>query len=126
MNDFAARRYFPVNEKGMIYLALHNESQILTVPRANDTNAVDGPMRITFRKGGKEVVFEDLEDLGVNNLYYLFEVDNVGSRLVTGEYDYELKDAEGNTAGIGILTAGEYEREVKAAAGEHEIVEYNG
>lgn len=110
----------------MIYLALHNEKQVLTVPRAADTNTVGGPMRMTFRKGGKEVVFEDLEDLGVNGLYYLFEVDNVASRLVTGEYDYELKDAEENTVGIGILTAGDYVREVKAAPGKHEIVEYDG
>ena len=110
----------------MIYLAMHNEKQLLSVPRAAGINSVPGRMTLILRKGGKEVVFEDLEDLGVNSLYYLFEINGAAARLVTGEYDYELKDVEGETAGIGILTAGDYVREVKDIPGEHTIVEYEG
>lgn len=110
----------------MIYLALHNENQMLSVPRAAELAVEPGAMSLSLRKGGQTVVFEGLQDAGVNSMFYVFELQGVAQRLVTGEYDYELMDAAGATVSIGILTAGEYVREVKDVPGGHEIVEYDG
>lgn len=109
----------------MIYIQIQTQEQMLMIPRSALPETPALPIRLTLKRGGAKVVFGGLEDLGVNTLYYAVTIPDT-SHLATGEYDYILEDAEEKSLSIGILTAGEYVRKVKAVPGGNKIVEYGG
>ena len=108
----------------MVYISLIEESQVVFVPRAAGIDTPEGLLTLRLRRGGAEVEFQGLQDMEISTQNYVFELEGAAFRLVTGEYDYTLEDINGNLASTGILTAGEYVREVKDAPGDRKIVEY--
>ena len=107
----------------MLYLAIQDTLQTLYIPRASGEEKSLNGLVLRLCRGGVEKVFSDLKDLNVNSLYYIIDITGAGS-LSTGEYDYVLENANGDVYSSGILTAGNYVRNIKDVPGGAQIIEY--
>lgn len=109
----------------MLYLEITNKSQMIAIPRSDGHAKTPGAMTLTLSRGGRQFVFGELLDEGVNSLNYLLTVEDT-SGLSVGEYDYTLTDYDGEEASVGIAVAGEYKRDTTGINGNRKIVEYGG
>lgn len=107
----------------MLYLKIQDPVQTLFIPRSVDPDGGRENLTLRLRRGGVEKTFQGLADLNLNSRYYVIDIEGAAD-LVTGEYDYSLEAETGDVLSEGIVTAGDYVREVKDVPGERKIIEY--
>lgn len=107
----------------MIYARIQTQAQTLFFPRSVEPTDGPGGLTLRLRRGGQETTFTGLCDWDVNSRYYIIEIEDA-STLVTGEYEYSLTDSAGVELSTGILTAGEYVRDIKDVPGGNKVIEY--
>ena len=107
----------------MIYVQIQTQAQSLFIPRSIEPSGGPEGLTLRLRRGGHEKTFTGLSYWDVNTRYYIIEIEDA-SMLTTGEYDYTLTGSEGIELSSGILTAGEYVREIKDVPGGNKVIEY--
>ena len=107
----------------MVYI--NSNSGTVTIPK-HVSSTGDYTLVLTSNLSNDVVLVENGGNISTNSLYYKFALDNL-SNLNVGEYTYTLYDATKNAVEVGLLTFGEYKREVTVNnTFNKEKIQYNG
>lgn len=108
----------------MIYIT--GLSGSVSVPRHNNSRSSGYTLALSSNLAGEYTIVEDGEDVSTNPLYYKFQLGDLTS-IPTGEYKYTLYDDYAKVLETGLLTFGEYRREVVVNnTFNKQKVQYNG
>lgn len=109
----------------MIYISQFSGS--VSVPRHSNAVATGYTLELSSNLVGDITIVEDGENVSTNPLYYKFELFGDLNRIPTGEYKYTLYDDYAKVLETGLLTFGEYRREVVVNnTFNKQKVQYNG
>lgn len=107
----------------MVYI--NNNSGTITIPKHTITTGTY-TLILSSNLSDEVVLVEDGGDISTNSLYYKFALDNL-SFLNVGEYTYKLYDVDNNVIETGLLTFGNFERQVIVNnTFNKEKIQYNG
>lgn len=92
----------------MVYI--NDTSGTITIPKHIESSG-KYTLVLTSNLSNDVTIVEDGSDISTNPLYYKFALDNL-EYLNVGEYTYTLYDADDYILETGLLTYGEFKREV--------------
>lgn len=110
----------------MVYI--NDTSGTINIPKHVDVFSASGYTLVLSSNLSDEVVIVDSgEDISTNTLYYKFALDDTIGYLNVGEYTYNLYDDSNLIIETGLLTFGEFKREIIVNnTFNKEKIQYNG
>lgn len=96
------------NRLAMIYI--NDTSGTITIPKHIAVYSSGYTVVLSSNLSNEVAIVENGSDISTNPLYYKFALDSLDLNI--GEYTYKLYGDSDNVLEIGLLTYGEFEREV--------------
>lgn len=109
----------------MVYI--NSTSGTVTIPKHIDVYSESGyTLVLTSNLSDDVVLVADGGNISTNSLYYKFALGDLSS-LNVGEYTYTLYDDSKNEVEVGLLTYGEFQRQIIVNNSfNKEKIQYNG
>lgn len=107
----------------MIYLS--DTSEFIVIPKHVNSEG-NYTLKVTSNMSNEVILVENGSNISTTDLFYKFSISNL-NLLNVGEYTYTLYDKDNNISETGLLTYGDYKREVVAYnTFNNEKKQYNG
>ena len=107
----------------MIYLS--DTSEFIVIPKHVNSEG-NYTLKVTSNMSNEVILVENGSNISTTYLFYKFSISNLNF-LNVGEYTYTLYDKYNNISETGLLTYGDYKREVVAYnTFNNEKKQYNG